>query len=408
MPGEGEEQILGKSSASEALNALSSFASPEFAEKIDEIHASKGEGQEQGQGKPDLPVIDIDTEGKKIIVEGQKPIEGQKPEGEGDDKGEGSDAKKGGDESDDDLSIDHEIFGGKKSLIKKKEEKPAAENLDQVNSHIKESLGFESMDELNSKVEEWKKLETTHVETTERLSNVEKLFEILPPELYQAVTAVANGKDWRTVLSETPSVDFRKEIDQYKDEEIVNAFYPGEISEDDWEEFNDEDGDPRIKKSIGILIKQAKEKFVTTKKDIETKSVNSVKEAQQTQERYDNSITGSVSKLSSQIEGVSETYIKNVEKELKNPASISKIFYNEDGTLTEGGALAYVMAKDGFGLLEKYKAVIQRKTETEVNQDILLRGANSPSGTRGTGSGEMKIRPEVQAELDKIRSLGGK
>lgn len=407
MPGEGEEQILGKSSASEALNALSSFASPEFAEKIDEIHASKGEGQEQGQEKPELPVIDIDTEGKKIIVEEKKPIEGHKPEGGADDKGDGSDAKKGGDELDDDLSIEHEIFGGKRSF-KKKEEKPAAENLDQVNSHIKESLGFESMDELNSKVEEWKKLETTHVETTERLSNVEKLFEILPPELYQAVTAVANGKDWRTVLSETPSVDFRKEIDQYKDEEIVNAFYPGEISEDDWEEFNDEDGDPRIKKSIGILVKQAKEKFVTTKKDIETKSVNSVKEAQQTQERYDKSITGSVGKLSSQIEGVSETYIKNVEKELKNPASISKIFYNEDGTLTEGGALAYVMAKDGFGLLEKYKAVIQRKTETEVNQDILLRGANSPSGTRGTGSGEMKVRPEVQAELDKIRSLGVK
>lgn len=406
MPGEGEGQILGTTSAGEALAALSSFASPEFAEKIDEIHASKGEGQEQGQGKPDLPVIDIDTEGKKIIVEEKKPIEGQKPEGEADDKGEGSDAKKGGDELDDDLSIEHEMFGGKRSLAKKKDEKPVAENLEQVNSHIKESLGFESMDDLSSKVEEWKKLETTHVETTERLSNVEKLFEILPPELYQAVTAVANGKDWRSVLAETPSVDFRKEIDQYKDEEIVNAFYPGEITEDEWEEFNDEDGDPRIKKSIGILIKQAKEKFVSTKKDIETKSVNSVKEAQETQERYDKSIAGSVSKLSSQIEGVSETYIKNVEKELKNPASISKIFYNEDGTLTEGGALAYVMAKDGFGLLEKYKAVIQRKTETEVNQDILLRGANSPSGTRGTGSGEVKIRPEVQAELDKIRSLG--
>lgn len=406
MPGKGEGQILGTTSASEALAALSSFASPEFSEKIDEIHASKGEGQGQEQEKPDLPVIDVDIEGKKIIVEEKKPIEGQKPEGEADNKGEGSDAKEGADESEDDLSIEHEMFGGKRSLAKKKDEKPVAENLEQVNSHIKESLGFESMDELSSKVEEWKKLETTHVEAIERLSNVDKLFEILPPELYQAVAAVAHGKDWRSVLAETPSVDFRKEIDQYKDNEIVDAFYPGEITEEEWEEFNDEDGDPRIKKSIGILIKQAKEKFVSTKKDIETKSVNSVKEAQETQERYDKSITGSVSKLSSQIEGVSETYIKNVEKELRNPSSISKIFYNEDGTLTEGGALAYVMAKDGFGLLEKYKAVIQRKTETEVNQDILLRGANSPTGTRGTGSGEMKIRPEVQAELDRIRSLG--
>lgn len=406
MPEEGEGQILGTTSASEALAALSSFVNPEFAEKINEIHSSKSEGQEQGQKKPDLSVIDIDTEGKKIIVNENKSIEDHKPEGEGSDKDEDSDANKSGDELDDDLSIEHEIFGGKKSLVKKKDDKPVAENLDQVNSHIKESLGFESVDELSSKVEEWKKLETTHVETTERLSNVEKLFEILPPELYQAVTAVANGKDWRSVLAETPSVDFRKEVDQYKDDEIVNAFYPGEITAEEWEEFNDEDGDPRIKKSIGILIKQAKEKFVSTKKDIETKSVDSVKEAQKTQERYDKSITGSVSKLSSQIEGVSETYIKNVEKELKNPASISKIFYNEDGTLTEGGALAYVMAKDGFGLLEKYKAVIQRKTETEVNQDILLRGANTPSVTRGTGSGKSNIRPEVQAELDRISSLG--
>jgi len=173
-------------------------------------------------------------------------------------------------------------------------------------------------------------------------------------------------------------------------------------------EFNDEDGDSKTKRMINVLVSQSKSKFEDTKNQRKELASNAVKVAKESQERYLKSAESSSKKLSSQIEGIDGNYIKTIENQLKTPNSVIDLFYEKDGTLKEDAALAYAMAKDGYGLLNQYKKVIQNKTETKVNQDLLLRGSSTPTGSKGSQSANKEVRPEVQAEVDRIMGLGKK
>ncbi len=66
------------------------------------------------------------------------------------------------------------------------------------------------------------------------------------------------------------------------------------------------------------------------------------------------------------------------------------------------------MARDGKALVDQYQSVLERKIETRVNQEILSRGAEAPSTSQGSGSGQRKdeVRPEVQELVGAIRGLG--
>jgi hypothetical protein len=156
------------------------------------------------------------------------------------------------------------------------------------------------------------------------------------------------------------------------------------------------------------LVNQSKSKFEETKSQRKEQATNAVKIAKESQERYLKSAENSSKKLSSQIEGVDSNYIKGIESQLKTPNSVIDLFYEKDGTLKEDAALAYAMAKDGYGLLNQYKKVIQNKTETKVNQDLLLRGSSTPTGSKGSQSANKEIRPEVQGEIDRIMGLATK
>ncbi|MFN5416293.1 MAG: hypothetical protein ACK5B9_04490 [Flavobacteriia bacterium] len=306
-----------------------------------------------------------------------------------------------------DVSIESAIFGGKVSIKKeqKEEHETKIENLEEFNSHIKEQFGIEDISSLSKQIATWKEQEKTFGEASERLANAEKIFESMPSELFQLVQLHVNGADWKKGLT-NPSLNFDKPLDDYNEKELVDVLFPDKVSKEEWEEYHDEDGDPKVKKMIGVLVDQAKEKFTGTKKQREELAKSAVENAKKQEEAFVKSVEQSSKKLSSQIEGIDGNYIKSIEKELKTPGGISKLFFEEDGKLKEDAALAFAMAKDGFGLLEQYKKLIARQTETKVNQDLLLRGSNTPTGSKGSQSGKtQEIRPEVQAQLDKIRGL---
>lgn len=305
--------------------------------------------------------------------------------------------------------IESEIFGGKVKLNKEKEEEQEikVENLEELNSHLKEQFGIEDISTLGKQINTWKEQEKTLGEISTKLTNAEKLFESMPSDLYQLVQLHVNGADWKQGLT-NPSLNFEKSVDDYKVEELIDVLFPGKVSEDDWEEYRDEDGDAKTKKMVDVLIEQAKSKFVETKKGREELSKNAIENAKKQEERFEKSVEASSKKLSSQIEGIDSNYIKSIEKQLKTPGGIYEIFFDKDGVLKEDAALAFAMAKDGYNLLDQYKKLIQTKTETKVNQELLLRGSSTPTGSRGSQSAEKEIRPEVQAKIDSIRRMAQK
>ena len=308
--------------------------------------------------------------------------------------------------SDFEIEIENPIFGGKTKIVKKKEENEVSEikDLESLSTLVKD-YGIEDITTLPVKIKEWRDNEKTLGEVSERLANAEKLFSTLPPELYQAVETFTKGGNWKESLTSN-SVNFDKNLEDYKPEELVEGFFPGKFSQEDWEEFNDEDGDPKVKKAIEFAIEQANDKFKTTKESKIKLSEQAILDAKKQEQVFLSSVSESAKKLSSQIEGVDAMYIKTIEKDLGNPRGIYNLFYNEDGTLKESAALSYAMAKDGYSLMDQYKKVIERMTETKVNQDLLLRGASTPSGSKGSNSHKEEVRPEVQKEIERIRRLG--
>ena len=264
-------------------------------------------------------------------------------------------------------------------------------------------------EEFTEKVNHWKQTEETLVQKSKELENVTNLFSLLPPELYEAVNLVAKGQDWRGALQGQSKIDYAKDVNSFSDEDLVEAFFPGEISNEDWEEYKDEDGDPRIKKSIDLIVRQSKEKFSFVKNEKESLSQKAINDQRVQIESYNSSLKNSVSKLPTLIEGISDSYVRSVEKELSSNTSIRDLFFDEKGMMKENAAMAYVMAKDGFSLLEKYKSVIEKRVETEKNLELLSRGARSPKATSGKGGAAgagTELSAEAKAQLEFIRSIG--
>lgn len=305
------------------------------------------------------------------------------------------------------IEIDSPIFGGKK-VIKQEDivndNNPKIENEDSLNEYLKTNFEIEDIKSLSSFVENAKKNETLLSETSERLANAEKLFQLMNPELYQAIVADLNGQDWKQLINKS-GIDYRKKISDYSEKELVEAFFPGEISNEDWEEYKDEEGDPKIKKTVNLLLNQSKEKFEGTKKSKEDEAERMILNQNNLRKSFEQSLTKASSYVESQIEGIDKTYIQSVVKKIQDNG-VNSLFYNEDGTLKEDSVLRFVMAEEGFNLVKKQEAALRNRIESQKNQEIITRGASTPSVQTGksVSQGE-QLSEEVQKNLDWIKSM---
>jgi hypothetical protein len=392
---QGEQNI--EINAQESLNALRGFnVSEEFLENAPKLEASVFGGDDSNIDLENSTDLDDDNSGAL----------------NGDDEGEdnGLNSDNNDSSSDDDLEdeIEHEIFGGKIKVNKPKNDSVEIENEEVIDSFLKGTGLDISAKDLSAKISEWKQVEEQLVETSTKLKNVDTLFSMLPPELYRAVDLVAKGQDWRPALSGQSKIDYSKDVSSFRDEDLVEAFLPGEISDDMWEEYRDEDGDPRLKKAVELVINQAKTKFVSTKEQKEELAKQEIDKQSKFIDTYASSMKNTISKLPEMIDGISDAYVKNIEKDLQSSDSIKNLFFDENGLMKESAAMAYVMAKDGLSLLDKYKRIIEKRVETEKNLEILNRGARSPKATSGKGgaSGQgQEISAEAKREIEWIRSM---
>jgi len=354
MAEEAQDPGLAAEQNSSALNALAGFTSPNFggaykpSEEIVDMVSNKFSSEETTATETttkETTATDTETTSTTETTEETTSTDSGKEEEE--------------------LSIDSPFFGGKKVIEVKKEEKKdelKVENLEELNTQLKEKFGIEDISSLSEQISTWKEKEKSLGEISEKLTNAEKLFESMPSDLYQLVQLHVSGEDWKKGLA-NPSLNFEKRIEDYKDKELIDVLYPGQVTDEDWEEYHDEDGDGRVKKMVGVLLDQAKSRFTETKKQRDEMAKAAIENAKKEQERYERSVEISSKKLSSQIEGIDSNYIKSIEDQLKTPGGIAELFFDKDGVLKEDAALAFAMAKDGYTLLDQYKKVIQKQTE---------------------------------------------
>lgn len=308
-----------------------------------------------------------------------------------------------GNEEDDDLTIDSPIFGGKKSVGKPKEteDKVEFDGADVANEYIKKKTGHENLEtlvdsslKLQNEVESLKDYQT-------KVSQYDAVFENMPSELYEAIDAHLKGQDWKTPIVSRPNLDFTKTVETQPEETLVEAYLPSQFTREDWEEYRSDDADPQLKRAMDLAINSSKEKFLNERKEIENLQTTRLNEATEKQRAFEGSVSRSIAHLEKSIEGLDSGYVEGLKKNL-NLNKLRDIFLEKDGSFKEDAALKMVMAENGYSMMDQYKTIATRKTETKERQAALERTPDKPKAKTKGADAAGTVSPEVQARLDQI------
>jgi hypothetical protein len=188
----------------------------------------------------------------------------------------------------------------------------------------------------------------------------------LPDPLYNAVKAHMGGKSWREAIRNTPNIDFDKDVTDYTNKQLVEAFFPGRVDEDDWNTYSD-DPNSTESKLVKELITLSKDKFATSKQEVNNERVNNANKSKQHIEDLKESVTGSVSYLKESLPDEDVASIKDVES-IMNSGNLNKLlglFVNSKGIFKKEAAKRIWHAKYGEDQVNKKEATIDKQsTET--------------------------------------------
>ena len=282
------------------------------------------------------------------------------------------------------------------------------ENIANLSGYLKESHGIEDIKSLGSKIEEWKGQSNELSDLSVKYSNVENLFKTMQKELHAAIDNFTKGLDWKESFNSS-SIDYSKSVEDFSDKDVVESMMPGKITADDWEEFEDEDGDPNVKRLVQSAIDNSSDMFTRKKEQVKQEAERGVEAARQAQEIYTASISKSKEAFKQGFGQADSSVADEIEQAFNSPNGLASLFYNDNGTLREDAFSNYAMAKHGKGLMDQYRVLAERKIETKTTQDILATGATTPGTSQGSAAsqGKDELRPEVQKEIDSIRSIVG-
>jgi hypothetical protein len=86
----------------------------------------------------------------------------------------------------------------------------------------------------------------------------------------------------------------------------------------------------------------------------------------------------------------------------KGQEGIIELFFNNDGTWRNDSMekLSYLkFAKDNFAKIEK---ILEGRIRTEVNKDVVSRGADSPRKINGDQTDASAVADQIQKQIDMI------
>ncbi len=185
----------------------------------------------------------------------------------------------------------------------------------------------------------------------ERLDTLDKL----DLDLRNAIRLASEGKDWKQVLGR-PSLDFSIEADKHDPKTLIDTYAPGKVSAEDWEEYADEDGDPKVKRFVDATLEAAKVKYDKDRSEATSLIEGMDRQAKERQQKYDTSYEASLNHVFSAIPG-SKGHKAEFEKAFRD---IGKMFIGDDGATVRPEAILNAWRIKNFDAL---LAAAERKAE---------------------------------------------
>ena len=272
---------------------------------------------------------------------------------------------------------------------------------------LMQDIGLKDESELTEKVKAWQQVEQEYGQIKEQYDRVDAALNQLPPELYLAMQTALKGENWRDVLETTPSLDFNKDADSVDVKTLIDTFMPNEFTEEDWEEYNDEAGDPATKKAINLALTISREKYEGKKNEIKARISEDGKKSEEYQGKFAESVQKANEYVKKNLPGASDKYLQTINEKISKEGIVSQ-FYNPDGTLKENAVMLMLKTNEEY---DKYQQVkinrAVKEARTKMNQELLDRGNSTPNVRMETNSGTDRVRPEVKKKLNEVEDLFG-
>lgn len=317
-----------------------------------------------------------------------------------------TDPKEGGENNEEKQPVTNPIFGDL-DLDADEANKSGEANTPATITSLMQDIGLKSEGELSEKVKAWQQTEQEYVQVKEQYDRVDNALNQLPPELYLAMQTALKGEDWRNVLETTPSIDFSKESTTVDAKVLIDTFMPNEFTEEDWEEYNDEAGDPATKKAINMALTISRERYDGKKNEIRSKISEDGKKSEEYQAKFTESLTRANEYVKRNLPGATDKFLNTINEKISKEGIVSQ-FYNPDGTLKESAVMLMLKTTneyDEYVQIKTNKAV--KEARTKMNQELLDRGNSTPNVRMETNSGTDRQRPEVKKKLNEIEDLFG-
>lgn len=303
------------------------------------------------------------------------------------------------------IEIADNKFGVK---IKPKEKEKATldiESFDELPKVLKQKYGqdikdVKGMTKFFETADKWRSDSQNLEKITKEKDNAIAVFENLPADLLEDVKAHYRGEDYREAREKTPKLDFSKPAEKQDLKKLVNAYFPGEFKEEDF------DSDEKSKE-LAIAEKASIKQYNTDKATREQRATQEIEKAATRTKAYKASVNSSVEALKKDFPDMTADVISDI-KETLSSGSLVSIFFNNDGTAKPNSAKMLALAQHGEYFIGQLMEIARRQGESEANEEVVERG--NTKRKPGNGKGQEGVRKEVEDRIEDLipRAVVGK
>lgn len=270
-----------------------------------------------------------------------------------------------------------------------KTQKVELKDINAFNSHIEEKFSIKDTTKFFESVDTWRS-QAQNADTIQReLDNITNSFEKMPDAIFNAYKLWSNGEPWEGAVQGVGTLDFKMGFNEYDTHKIVNYYFPGEFTKDD---FTGENKDSTTTKRA---ISLAKSQYASDKQAVEGQRAGIVDDANAQKERIKTSTASSVAGLKESFPSMGKAEIKKVES-IMSGGDLSGLFFNEEGGYVKDAAQKIAM------MLYAEKDIANANKRVKSSQDALKSrvdaGNEKPPAVTST-QGKKPVVPEAVSSL---------
>ena len=237
------------------------------------------------------------------------------------------------------------------------------------------------------------------------------VFEKMPAELYGAIQAWNKGEDYMASINNATKFDLGKNFEDHGVTPMVDVYFEGKVTPEEWAEHKNPDGDQGIKDKVDTLIDLAKEKYSVDQGKHQLQVQNYERNAQVDLENQQKAFDISRNSLPERFKEsfpIKEEYIAQVDKLAQDRNAVLGLFYNPDGSLKPDGHIRLAMATGGEELVLSQAAALKSKLMSQAREEVIRNAPDSTEIRTASGQGMSEMELAQQKAQKRAEELVGK